>query len=84
MSEETLKENTTNPVNPEEDSSVRKPDMESAIYKQQKELNYLYELFEKHPDIKTVNAFFGYLDYKMNIQLLHKHALHHLRQFGLV
>jgi hypothetical protein len=84
MSEEPFKENTKNPLIPEEGFSVKKPDMESALYKLQKELNYFFELFEKHPDLKTLNAFFGYLDYTMNIQLLHKHALHHLRQFGLV
>ncbi len=83
MSDESFKENIKNPLIPEEGFKLRKSDMESAINKLQKELDYFFEIFEKHPDIKTGNPFFGQLDYNMNVQLLHKHAMHHLKQFGL-
>lgn len=84
MSDNPFKENIKNPLIPEEGFKLRKPDMESAINVLQKELDYFFEIFEKHPDIKTNNPFFGELDYNMNVQLLHKHAVHHLKQFGLV
>jgi len=84
MSEEPFKENTKNPLIPKDGFPLRKPDMQSAINILQKELDYFFEVFEKHPELKTGNAFFGELDYEMNIQLLHKHAMHHLKQFGLV
>lgn len=84
MSEEPFKENTKNPLIPEEGIQLRQPDMTSAITKLQKELDYFFEAFKANPELKTGNAFFGELDYKMNIQLLHKHAMHHLKQFGLV
>jgi len=83
MSDDPFKENIKNPLIPEEGFKLRKPDMESAINKLQKELDYFFEIFEKHPDIKIGNPFFGQLDYNMNVQLLHKHAMHHLKQFGL-
>ncbi len=83
MSEEPFKENTKNSLMPSEGISLRKPDMQSAIDKLQKELNYFFEVFEKDPGLTTGNAFFGELDYNMNVQLLHKHAIHHLKQFGL-
>ena len=83
MSDDPFKENIKNPLIPEEGFKLRKSDMESAINKLQKELDYFFEIFEKHPDIKTGNPFFGQLDYNMNVQLLHKHAMHHLMQFGL-
>ncbi|MEP6926145.1 MAG: hypothetical protein ABI834_00850 [Ginsengibacter sp.] len=83
MSEQPFKENTKNPLIAEEGLPLRKPDMGSATDKLQKELDYFFEVFEKHSDLKTRNAFFGELDYDMNIQLLHKHAIHHLKQFGL-
>lgn len=83
MSEEPFKENTKNPLIPEEGVPLRRPDMPSAINKLQKELDYFFEIFENHPELKTGNAFFGELNYEMNIQLLHKHAMHHLRQFRL-
>lgn len=84
MSDQPFKENTKNPLIPEEGIKLRKPDIETAISRVQKELDYFFELFGKHPDLKTHNPFFGDLDYKMNVQLLHKHAMHHLKQFGLV
>lgn len=83
MSENPFKENTDNPLIPKEGIPHRQPDLEAAINKLQKELDYFFETFENNPGLKTGNAFFGQLDYKMNVQLLHKHALHHLRQFGL-
>lgn len=84
MSEKPFKENTNNPLIPPEGIPHRQADIQAAINKLQQELNYFFEVFEKNPGLQTGNAFFGELDYKMNIQLLHKHALHHLRQFGLM
>ena len=84
MSEIPFKENIDNPLIPKEGIPHRQPDLKSAINKLQKELYYFFEVFEKNPGLKTGNVFFGQLDYNMNIQLLHKHAKHHLRQFGLV
>ena len=82
LTESAFKENIDNPYIPKEGIPHRQPDMVSAINKLQKELDYFFEVFAKNPDLQTGNAFFGMLDYRMNIQLLHKHALHHLRQFG--
>ena len=83
MSDIPFKENTKNPLIPEEGVNLRQPNTESAIKKLQKELDYFFEIFGNHPNLKTKNPFFGELDYDMNIQLLHKHAMHHLKQFGL-
>lgn len=84
MSEEPFIENTKNPLIPEDGIQLRKPDMASAINKLQKELDYFFETFSANPELKTGNAFFGELDYEMNVQLLYKHAMHHLKQFGLI
>ena len=84
MSEIPFKENTDNPLIPKEGIPHRQPNLSAAIDKLQKELDHFFLAFEKNPELQTGNAFFGKLDYNMNIQLLHKHALHHLRQFGLV
>jgi hypothetical protein len=84
MSENAFKENIDNPLIPKEGMPHRQPDLLSAIQKLQAELDYFFEIFQKNPELQTGNAFFGQLDYKMNVQLLHKHAMHHLKQFGLV
>ncbi len=84
VSEKPFRENTDNPLIPKEGIAHRQPDLQSAIKKLQTELDFFFETFQNNPALKTGNAFFGSLDYEMNIQLLHKHAMHHLRQFGLV
>lgn len=81
MSETPFKHNIDNPLIPKEGIPHRQPDLQSAINK--KELDHFFLVFEKNPDLKTGNAFFGQLDYNMNIQLLHKHAVNHLKQFGV-
>jgi len=83
MSEKPFKENTKSPVLAEEPAPLKKHTKEAAIGKLQEEIIYFFEAFEKSPGMKTANPVFGELDFEMNIQLLYKHALHHLRQFGI-
>ena len=83
-SEEPFKENIKNPLIPDEGIQLHQPDLASAINKLQKELDYFFEAFTANSELITGNAFFGQLNYEMNVQLLYKHAMHHLKQFGLV
>ena len=83
MSEKPFKENTKSPVLPEEPLPLKKHTKEAAIGKLQEEIIYFFEAFEKEPAMKTTHPVFGELDFDMNIQILYKHALHHLRQFGI-
>jgi len=83
MSDKPFKENTKSPVLGDEPAPLRKHTKEAAIGKLQEEIIYFFEAFEKDPAMKTINPVFGELDFEMNIQLLYKHALHHLRQFGI-
>ena len=83
MSEKPFKENTKSPVLGEEPAPLRKHTKEASIGKLQEEIIYFFEAFEKNPGMKTTNPVFGELDFDMNVQLLHKHALHHLKQFGI-
>lgn len=76
--------NTKNPLMSEEGAPLRQPDLSSAINKLQRELNYFFDTFGEQPDLQTDNPFFGNLSYEENVQLLHKHAMHHLKQFNLV
>ena len=68
MSEKPFKENTKNPLIPEEGIPLRQRNLLSAIQKLKQELDYFFEAFEKNPELKTGNAFFGALDYDMNVQ----------------
>ena len=83
MSNKPFKENTKNPLMGEEPAPLRYKTVQAAIGALQQELIYFFEAFEKNPELITRNPFFGDLNFEQNVQLLYKHALHHLRQFGV-
>ncbi len=83
MSNKPFKENTNNPLMGEEPAALRYKTVQGAIGALQQELIYFFEAFEKNPELVTRNPFFGDLNFEQNVQLLYKHALHHLRQFGV-
>lgn len=84
MSDKMFRENTPNGLMPEDPLPLEHPDMPSALTALQEEINYFFAVFEQEPGKKVMNPFFGELDHGMSIQLLHKHSLHHLKQFGVV
>ncbi len=82
-SEKTFPENTPNVLMPDTPVPTRHVTKQEAIDELQTELNDFFTTHEQNPDKKTANPFFGYLSFDQQVQLLHKHATHHLRQFGL-
>ena len=83
MSDKPFKENTINPLIGEAPVPVRNKSIELALTELQKELDDFFMAFQKNPHQLTRNPFFGDLNYQQNVQLLYKHAQHHLRQFGI-
>jgi hypothetical protein len=83
MSEKPFKENTKNPLLGEEPLPVKYKTVQAAIGALHEELINFFRVFDKDPNLTTRNPFFGDLNFEQNVQLLYKHALHHLRQFGV-
>jgi hypothetical protein len=83
MSDKPFKENTPNPLMPEAPAPVRYSSFDAALSELKEQLEHFFATFAATPKLTTLNPFFGVLDYDMNVQLLYKHALHHLRQFGI-
>ena len=83
MSDKPFKENTMNPLMGEEPLPLRYTTVQAAIGALQQELIYFFEAYEKNPEMVIRNPFFGDLNFEQNVQLLYKHALHHLKQFGI-
>lgn len=83
MSEKPFKENTNNPLMSEEPAPLRYKTVQAAIGALQQELIYFFEAYAANPQMIIRNPFFGDLNFEQNVQLLYKHALHHLRQFGV-
>ncbi len=84
MTETPFKENTKSPVLPEEPSPHRFPSLPEAIDALEVELNDMFVVYEATPGKTILNPVFGELDYTQQIQLIYKHAMHHLQQFGVV
>jgi hypothetical protein len=82
MSEKTFKENTPNVLIGDNTIPVVHANIKDSLKQLQDEINYFFEAY-KEPGKTITNPFFGNLDYNMQVQLLHKHAWHHLRQFGI-
>ncbi|HEV7781458.1 MAG TPA: hypothetical protein VGO58_09335 [Chitinophagaceae bacterium] len=83
MSEKPFHENTRNPLMGEEPAALHYTTVQAAIGALQQELIYFFEAYERNPAMIIRNPFFGDLNFEQNVQLLYKHAAHHLRQFGV-
>ncbi|MBS1584150.1 MAG: DinB family protein [Bacteroidetes bacterium] len=81
--EKPFRENTPNSLMSDIPAKLKHSSKEAAIEELRAELNNFFETFKNEPDKKVINPFFGELNYDMSVQLLHKHAWHHLRQFGV-
>ncbi len=82
-SEKDFKPNTPNSLMPETPAPVKTDSYRSALVWLQEELNNFFNAFDSEKKKYVMNPFFGELDYGLSIQLLYKHAWHHLRQFGI-
>jgi hypothetical protein len=84
MSDKQFRENTVSPISPEAPAPLRNKNAEDAIKELKTELDFFFTVFEKNHQQQTRNPIFGDLNYEENIELLYKHSMHHLRQFGSV
>lgn len=82
LSDKPFRENTRSPVLGEEPVPTHTHTVQAAIGELQQELIHFFKAFEKDHGLKTVHPVFGELDFNENVQLLYKHAMHHLKQFG--
>jgi hypothetical protein len=83
MSDRPFKENIKNPLLGEVPRPLHFRTVQVANGALQHEIIYFFEVFDNNPSLITRNPFYGDLDFEQNVQLLYKHSLHHLRQFGV-
>ncbi len=83
LSDKPFKENTKNALMPEEPLPLRKNSMTDAINELKNEIQSFFIFYNTHTGHKEMNPFFGELNFEEQLHLLHKHALHHLKQFNL-
>jgi hypothetical protein len=83
LSEKPFRENTPNPLLPTVPAPVRNISVNAAVKELKEELDFFFSVFEKASLQVTRNPFFGDLNFEQNVHLLYKHAMHHLKQFGV-
>ena len=82
-SEKPFRENTPNALMSDEPPAVKHVSLDNAISELQQEIENFFSVYAIDPNKQTPNPFFGTLGFEQQVQLLHKHAMHHLRQFGI-
>lgn len=82
-SDKEFRENTVNILMAPEPLAIKHEGIVNALKELQEEIDYFFEIYKKEPEESIVNPFFGALDFELQIHLLHKHAKHHLKQFGV-
>lgn len=83
LSENPFKENTPNALLPDDPIPIVHPDYADALGELKNEISEFFRVYDAQENLKIRNPFFGDLDRELNVSLLYKHALHHLRQFGI-
>lgn len=84
LSDIPFKENTKNVLLPSEPFPIRNGNYQEVLDKLEAEIVEMFRVYDENPDLKLRNPIFGDLDRNLQIHLLHKHATHHLKQFGLM
>ena len=84
MSDKEFKPNTKNTLMAESPATLRHSTIEEARHELENELFLFLSYYDFNPHAKVQNPFYGELNYKEWLHLLHKHATHHLKQFAVI
>lgn len=84
LSDKEFKPNTKNSLMSETPASLRKINISEAIAELENEISDFINFYKSKPDHIQTNPFFGDFNYNEWLHLLHKHAIHHLKQFNLI
>ncbi len=83
-SEKEFRPETRNALMGEVPPPVEMKSVSEAIDELERELKDFVKKFEGDEESRIMNPFFGDLNYEEWILLLHKHAIHHLKQFNAI
>ncbi len=82
MTEKPFRENTPNQLLSDEPYALKNRSMAEAIAELRSEIDHFFQVYAERSELRMVNPFFGNLNFEEQVQLLHKHAAHHAKQFG--
>ncbi len=83
LSDKEFKPDTKNSLMSDTPAPLRTRTITEAITELEKELAVFLDFYKTNPRATYLNPFFGEFNYADWLHILHKHALHHLKQFNL-
>jgi hypothetical protein len=83
LSDKEFRPNTKNSLMGDSPDPVKHQNIQDSLNELQQELADFKKHFEDNPNTTLTNPFFGELNFEQWTHLLHKHAIHHLKQFGV-
>ena len=83
ISDKPFRDNTPNPYLPDDPMEPKHETIEASLQALQQDIDHYFSLFNASPELRILNPFFGNLNHEEWNHLLFKHAMHHLRQFGV-
>ena len=84
LSDREFRPGVKNSLMSETAAPLRNATIEDAVKEIEAEVNSFIDYYKSNPDAKVLNPFFGEFNYEQWLHLLHKHAVHHLKQFNLI
>lgn len=84
MSDKEFKPNTPNALMSAVPAPIIQSNMEEAVQEMEKQIAAFINYFETNKGATITNPFFGDLNFDEWVHLLHKHAVHHSKQFRLL
>jgi hypothetical protein len=84
MSDKEFKPNTPNALLSDTPAPLAKSNVAEAVNEYNNQISAFINYFEKNKGATITNPFFGDLNFEEWTHLLHKHAVHHAKQFGLM
>jgi hypothetical protein len=84
MSDKPFRDNTPNIHLPENPLPAVHAAKDASLEALKKDIAVFVETFAQAPGKRIENPFFGQLNFEEWVHLLHKHAMHHLRQFNIL
>ncbi len=84
MSDKPFRPNTKNSLMSETPAPLRQANMEDAVKELENEIFLFTTHYQFYPNAIVTNPFSGDFNYKEWVHLLHKHAIHHLKQFSII
>lgn len=84
MSDKEFKPNTPNALMSAVPAPVIQSNMEEAVQEMERQIATFINYFETNKGATITNPFFGDLNFDEWVHLLHKHAVHHSKQFRLL